>query len=287
MSEPKRYFSNRLRAAFLLGIAALAIGQPAKCSMAANGFPQDGAGYEWNSVTWVPQDAADRQPKPWKNANIWSVPWKCEKCGEQHTSLTLSGEVDVDYTNLRTGRRGSRRVKVWANVQEQDTREIPNAMDVFLQRDGIRIDAIDTENEMAGLKTLKSVYRENRQHQHLDDAKPFVHNGLLYRLGKWKPGTLSVITLKCACHVCDYDGPPIQLLVGTIQNSWVESVKAPHTGKKAWTNEELPHVYSMIGPKDIQTIPDPIEVLKERGNYNSYVLDVKTLREEWEKAHRD
>lgn len=283
MNTPKRHIFKRFRPLMLLAIALLAYGQAATKATAENTFPIDGAGYEWNSVTWAPNPGSQR---------FISLSWKCEKCGRQHTSLTLSGEVDADYTNQRTGRRGSRRVIVWADVREKDTRELPDAMDVFLRRDGIRIDAIDTENTANGLRTLKSVYRENQQHQR-QKSQPFVKNGLRYLFGVWKPGTLYVTTLKCNCSVCDHNGPPIQFFHGTIRSCWVEGTTAPYKGRKAWTGEELTGVRSFLSPKDVRKIP-ALEVLTARDKINTYTFDFEnkseilhTLRREWEKAHRD
>lgn len=282
MNQSKRNGIMKLQTAILLGIAA--IGQPATIAKAEHTFPQDGDAYEWNSVTWVP-----------KSIRLHCFPCECEKCGEQQTGLSIWGKVDVDFTNTTTGRRGSRRVKVVAKIQEKDTRQLPDAMDVFLRRDGSRIDAIDTENTDQGLATIKSVYRENRQNQRPDYTKPFVKNGLRYLFCKWKPGTLHVITLKSSCNVCDHIGPSIQFLAGTFQNSWVESVEAPHTGKKAWTNEVIPGISGFLGPNDVSKTPS-VAVLEEQiittaivdlDDEADVLITLQALRREWEKAHRD
>ncbi|MCH7727767.1 MAG: hypothetical protein IH991_14995 [Planctomycetes bacterium] len=257
--------------------------------MSANSFPNDGDGYEWDSVTWAPN-----------SLQLYSVPWQCEKCDKQHLMLTLSGEVDVDYTSQRTGGRGSRRVKVWTSLREEDTRKLPNAMDAFLRRDGIRIDAIDTENEAQGLATIRRVYRENRQHQRKIEVR-FIWNKVLYYSGPenstWTANTLTITTISESCRSCEHAGPPLQLLTGTVKGGRAQCLEPKHRNylNVKWVNKRI-KVSSFMHPNDNRSMPVPFEILAADDNYNvSHAYDpektrteqLQLLRREWEKANRD
>ena len=282
MNQTKRHF--RLLTGLLL--AVFAFGQAANRAAAANTFPMDGAGYEWNSVTWV------------DGPLLLSVPWKCEKCDKQHLMPMLWGRVDVDYINQRTGGRGSRRVTVWVNLREEDTRKLPDAIDVFLRRDGISIDAIDTVNKAKGLATLQRVYRHNPKHERRPKLPYDNKNGILYfrdERNEWVGNTLTITTCPCLCESCKYKGQPVQILAGTVKKIWSKVIdrNLPNNGLTGWTTIPI-IVYSFAHANDAKTIPDPVEVRVAKDNYNCYRIDGKPkneqlqlLRREWVKANRD